>query len=483
MLHLREGGHPYLCLFDLEKAFDSIEHSILLQRLFDVGVSGKCWRVILNWYTSSQSMVRVNTRYSDHFPISRGVKQGSVLSPLLFLIAVDPMLKNLRLKQAGLSISGNFVGAAAHADDLRTIATSKSSVKEQVDIIEKFTSNNHLKLNSSKTEIIKISYNHPHEDTLSLNTSNVDIVTEGKCLGIWWRHNLSAIRSVQENISKARRAFFAFGKIGAFLGHLNPLSSVNIFETCIIPILLFGCDVWLLDSSTILLLEQFQYEIGRRILKLPKNTSGKVVRLCLSLPSMACRILIKKLTFLGKLINKEKPTISSEIFTAQAIIDPFHISIIQQCKMLEAMLGIHVLDECLEYLESASMIVKNEKQTMLDTDMSTLVTSALHHDSAHLVAAVAQQISWRKLWDMALDKGTHGTSQLQRIVCHLSHRIYEGYICPLCGSQLDPCITWLSHLCSSHTVMLGSMHLSLNTIVDLLSKGDCQIFNIHFPKI
>ena len=83
---------------------------------------------------------------SRMLPISMGVKQGSALSPLLFLIAIDPMLKNLKLEQAGLSICGNFVGAAAHADDLRTIAASKFSVQEQVDIINKFTSSNHLKL-------------------------------------------------------------------------------------------------------------------------------------------------------------------------------------------------------------------------------------------------------------------------------------------------------------------------------------------------
>ena len=39
LIHLREGGHPCLCLFDLEKAIGSIEHSILLERLFEVGVN------------------------------------------------------------------------------------------------------------------------------------------------------------------------------------------------------------------------------------------------------------------------------------------------------------------------------------------------------------------------------------------------------------------------------------------------------------
>ena len=91
---------------------------------------------------------------------------------------------------------------------------------------------------------------------------------------------------------------------------------------------------------------------------------GKVVQLCLNLPSMACHILFKKLTFGGKLLSADKSTISSTLFTAQAIVGPFTVSIIQQCKMLETMLNIHVLDECLECPETVSMLVKSEKQTI-----------------------------------------------------------------------------------------------------------------------
>ena len=107
-------------------------------------------------------------------------------------------------------------------------------------------------------------------------------------------------------------------------------------------------------------------------------------------------------------------------------MDPFNI---QQCKMLEASLNIHVLDECLKCPETAYMLVKSEKQSILESDMSSLIASALHHDSAHLTAMVAAQISWNKLWDIALDRGTHGTSQLQRIVCHLSRHIYCKKAC------------------------------------------------------
>ena len=478
---LRDGGHPYLCLFDLEKAFDSVEFCTLLERLFMIGVNGKCWRIMLSWYSSAFSTVRVGSTLCDPFPIARGVKQGSILSPILFLTVVDILLRDLKKEDAGLSIYGSFVGGAAHADDLRTIAPSKSTISKQINIIENFTSQNHLTLNSEKTEIIKISHCRPENEKINLSNCTISVSTEAKCLGVWWSYNLSALRSVQENITKARKAFFAFGKIEAFQGHLNPLSAISIFESCIIPILLYGCDTWLLDSSTILLLDQFQNEIGRRILKLPKNTSAKVVRICLNFPSMACRVLLRKLTFLGKLLQAEKHTISSSIFTSAIITDPLNVSIIQQCKMLESLLSVHVLEDCLHYPEAASDIVKCERRTIINTDMDSLVTSAMN-TSAKYVAHIATKTSWSKLWDLALDRGSKGTTQLQRIVFHLSKRIYQGYICPLCQLPIDPGTSWISHVCFSHSVTLNLSTLTPDDIADLLCHNSEQVFGIHFPK-
>ena len=126
LIHLREGGHPYLCLFDLEKAFDSVKLPVLLKSLFQVGINGKCWRLLNDWYLNAQSRVYVNGSLSRPLSINRGVKQGSILSPLLFIIVIDPLLKKLRNINAGLSVNGTYVGAAAHADDLRTAATYSS---------------------------------------------------------------------------------------------------------------------------------------------------------------------------------------------------------------------------------------------------------------------------------------------------------------------------------------------------------------------
>ena len=93
LTHYCDGGHPYLCLFDLEEAYDSVELQILLKRLFNLGINGKFWRLIKNWYIGSRGKVRVEGHLSDPFTVKRGVKQGSVLSPTLFLTVMDTLLK------------------------------------------------------------------------------------------------------------------------------------------------------------------------------------------------------------------------------------------------------------------------------------------------------------------------------------------------------------------------------------------------------
>ena len=104
--HIREGDTPYLSFFDLEKAFDSVEYSTLLSHIFKLGVNGKCWRLIKDWYSNTSSVVRVKDRHSESFPVQRGVKQGSVLSPTLFIAVMDSLLSFLESSGHRLTISG-----------------------------------------------------------------------------------------------------------------------------------------------------------------------------------------------------------------------------------------------------------------------------------------------------------------------------------------------------------------------------------------
>ena len=102
------------------------------------------------------NVVKVDNHYSECFPVNRGVKQGSVLSPTLFTIVVDSLLKNLDATGQGLCISGLDLGASAHADDIRAISNFPEAAEIQGRCIGAFCTANSLTLNTSKTELLHL---------------------------------------------------------------------------------------------------------------------------------------------------------------------------------------------------------------------------------------------------------------------------------------------------------------------------------------
>ena len=98
-----------MCLYDLQKAFDSVEYPVLLEKLFDVGVNGKMWRLLKSWYDGGSCRVRMDGMLSENFQVKRGVKQGSVLSPALFLLVMDPLLRQLQASGVGLTVNNSML--------------------------------------------------------------------------------------------------------------------------------------------------------------------------------------------------------------------------------------------------------------------------------------------------------------------------------------------------------------------------------------
>ena len=202
----------YLCFYDLQKAFDSVQYPILLKRLYDAGINGRTWRLIKAWYSHPKCKVKVDGQLSTAFTIERGVLQGSVLSPVLFLLVMDPLLRELEESKLGPSISGIYAGAYAHADDICTITSmcSLSSLNQQVRMVQNFAKENALVLNPAKCEVLITASTKPALQSPVCTLGDQPLFPQDcvKCLGYWWSWDLSATKGVDEVIKKARRAYY-----------------------------------------------------------------------------------------------------------------------------------------------------------------------------------------------------------------------------------------------------------------------------------
>ena len=196
--------------------------------LYNAGVNGKMWRLLKSWYTGGSCQVKLDGMLSQSFHVKRGVKQGSVLSPALFLQVMDPLLKQLQTSGLGLSVNRYYAGGFLHADDIRTLATSEDSLQRQVGLVKAFAEENLLRLNIRKCEIVHFSQNRNIVPPVCEVEGTVMPAGDvGKCLGYCWKGNLFAVKSVDENIKKARRSFFSLRQYWCFPGrHLPPLLQI-----------------------------------------------------------------------------------------------------------------------------------------------------------------------------------------------------------------------------------------------------------------
>ena len=103
--------------FFLEKAFDSIKYNVLLHHLYLSRINGKTWRLIKSWHTKPTCTVSINY-FSAPFKITQGVKQRSVLSPIIFNLVMDRILSEMNADNYKIVVFNVKVGCAAHADDI-----------------------------------------------------------------------------------------------------------------------------------------------------------------------------------------------------------------------------------------------------------------------------------------------------------------------------------------------------------------------------
>ena len=224
---------------DLSKAFDTLDHEILINKLKHYGIRG----IALNWFqdylTGRQQYVSIDGINSTKLKISCGVPQGSILGPLLFLIYINDLAT---VSKTAITI--------LFADDTNTIYTSntydslKKIVCDDLQKISDWFKTNKLALNETKTKVMIFHKAHtkpPSSFTLTLNNIELERVENTKFLGIMIQENLSWNTHVKHICSKISKATALLAK----LKHYMPKYVLSIiYNSLCISHMSYALSVW-----------------------------------------------------------------------------------------------------------------------------------------------------------------------------------------------------------------------------------------------
>ena len=123
----------YMCFIDYEKAFDKVKHSDLIDILQNLNLDGKDVRLINNLYWSQQAAINIDNNLTPWIEIKRGVRQGCVLSPDLFSIYGEIILRNV-MGMEGIKVGGVNINNIRYADDTVIIADTSEKLQALVDV-------------------------------------------------------------------------------------------------------------------------------------------------------------------------------------------------------------------------------------------------------------------------------------------------------------------------------------------------------------
>lgn len=224
LLLLDEGKVALLIMLDLSAAFDTINHDLLLQKLQNLGIVGDALNYIRTYLTGRTQQVIVGSEYSDCHELKTGVPQGSLLGPLLFSIYT----RDLGLKmstfdyQYHLFADDNqlYLGFLPESTTSWYYRTEIANVENCLSEVKDWLSENRLKLNESKTEVLLLGHKRVTESlsrVLSIQLADeklksVDVVRN---LGVLFDSELSMAAHVDKtrqtallhlrNISRIRK--------------------------------------------------------------------------------------------------------------------------------------------------------------------------------------------------------------------------------------------------------------------------------------
>ena len=308
-------------LIDLKKAFDTVDHQILLRKLELYGIKGQALTLLKSYLTNRKQKCQIKNSFSSERLIKCGVPQGSILGPLFFLLYVNDLPQCL-----------NKTKPCLFADDTNLTASGDSitdveiAVNSDLENLRKWLIANKLSLNVAKTEFMligskqKISNSHPN---VVIENKQIKQVYECKTLGVTVDQHLSWKSNTENICKKITAGISAIRRVKPFV---DKETLISIYNDIVRPYFDYCCEVWdVFGETQSKRLQKLQNRAARIILNMSNDVNHSIALCELGWEPLKTLRKKAKAKMMYKVLNKMGPKSLTNLFSYKCEKTNYHL--------------------------------------------------------------------------------------------------------------------------------------------------------------
>lgn len=318
----------YIAFLDAKSAFDVVSHTSLLRKLYHIGIDGQCWNLIYGLHSDAETVVKWGGQLSDSFPIQQGVRQGGILSTDMYKVYNNKLLDRLESTMLGVKIGGINCVAPTCADDTTLLSRNRSALQTLINISVDYSNMEHYLLQPVKSVVLSVPAPRSKDKSedvhqWTLKDEPMPNVPETMHMGIMRSANTEQ-SATRENIQKARRTLYSLMASGLHGENgLDPESAIQLMQTYVIPVLVYGMEIVLPKQKYMDMLEKFNKKFLKLILSLPVTAADPSVYVLSGTLPIEATIHKRVLTFFGNISRLSKISIEHQLAVRQLSVKSF----------------------------------------------------------------------------------------------------------------------------------------------------------------
>ena len=241
-------GDGLRCGFiDLQKAYDSVNRDKLWDKLGKMGIKGKLLECMQSIYEDVTCTVKLGEECGKSFCVQSGLRQGCVLSPLLFRLYINELPQLLKDNGLGVKVDeGTKVPGLLYADDLAIFADSDDNLNKAFDVVNEWCKVCDLKVNVEKCNVIHFRRKKTEQTrcVFKIGEQIIQTTQSYKYLGVVLNEFLEDKAMISEALNKGRKALYEVIRMKRQIGQIGWRSFSKLFMSLVLPSMMYGCEVW-----------------------------------------------------------------------------------------------------------------------------------------------------------------------------------------------------------------------------------------------